>query len=98
MMAKRKVYTAEFKREAVKLLTEQNMGITDAARQLGVHVTLLRYWKKQLAAEGDQAFPGKGRLKPAEEELQRLREENRQLRMTNEILKKATAFFAKESL
>jgi len=52
---------------------------------------------KKFEAEGAEAFPGKGCLKPEDEELRRLREENRRLRMERDILKKATAFFAKES-
>ena len=54
-------------------------------------------WKRQLASDGNQAFPGKGNLSPEKEELDLLRKENKRLRMEREILKKATAFFAKES-
>jgi transposase len=50
-----------------------------------------------MALDGKEAFPGKGRLNPEKEELQRLRKENQRLRMERDILKKATAFFAKES-
>ena len=52
---------------------------------------------KKFEAEGAEAFPGKGCLKPEDEESRRLREENRRLRMERDISKKATAFFAKES-
>ncbi len=86
-------YTEEFKREAVKLVTEQGYKISEAARNLGVHVSLLRRWKERMSAEQK----GEG-LKPDErEELRRLRAENRRLRMEREILKKAAAFFAKDS-
>jgi len=53
--------------------------------------------KRQLATEGEVAFPGKGRMTLEQEEVQRLRGENRRLRMERDILKKATALFAKES-
>jgi transposase len=58
---------------------------------------LLRKWKKDLDDQGDQAFPGKGNLPALEEELRRLRAENKRLQMERDILKKATTFFAKES-
>ena len=58
----------------------------------------LRRWKRELESDGNQAFPGKGNLSAEkQEELDRLRKENKRLRMEREILKKATAFFAKES-
>ncbi|HWG41230.1 MAG TPA: hypothetical protein VN688_00480 [Gemmataceae bacterium] len=59
---------------------------------------LLRKWKKALDAQDGQAFPGKGNRPTLEEELRRLRAENKRLQMERDILKKATAFFAKESL
>ena len=93
----RRFYTKEFKREAVNLVTEQGYEVGEAAENLGVHQSLLRRWKKQLEKEGAHAFPGKGHMTPEQEELHRLRKENKQLRMEREILKKATAFFVKES-
>lgn len=98
MSEKRKTYTAEFKMAAVKLITEQGYSLREAARNLGVSEKQLRKWKRSLEDQGQQAFPGKGNLPPAQEEIRRLQEENRRLRMERDILKKATAFFAKESL
>jgi transposase len=98
MAGQRKTYTAEFKIEAVKLITEQGYSLREAARNLGVSEKQLRKWKRSLEVQGDQAFPGKGNLPPAQEEIRRLQEENRRLRMERDILKKATAFFARESL
>src|SRR5262249_42392425 len=98
MARKRRVYTPEFKAEAVKLVTEQGYSVAEAARSLGVHETLLRSWKQALEAQGDQAFPGHGKLPPFEEELRRLRAENQRLRAERDILKKATALFAREVL
>ena len=98
MAKKRRTYTREFKIEAVKLVTEQGYSVAEAARSLGLHETLLRSWKQAFEAEGDHAFPGKGNLSPFEEEIRRLRAENKRLLMERDILKKATAFFAKEAL
>ena len=94
---KRRSYSREFKVQAVKMITEQGMSIREVSRDLGVSDTVIRNWKRKLAEEGDQAFPGNGRLSADQEELRRLREENRQLRMERDILKKATAFFADQS-
>ena len=97
---KKRTFTREFKIEAVKLITEQGYSVKQAAESLGVCQTILRSWKKKLESapdNGDAAFPGKGKLAPPEDELRRLREENRRLRMERDILKKATAFFARES-
>ena len=97
MAQKRKHYSKQFKIDAVKLVTEQGFNVSEAARNLGIHHSSLRHWKKQLEYDGHQAFPGKGNLSSEKEELNRLRRENKRLRMERDILKKATAFFAKES-
>lgn len=97
MARKRRSYTREFKIEAVKLVTEQGYSVAEAARSLGLHETLLRSWKLALEEDGEQAFPGKGNLSPFEDELRRLRAENKRLQMERDILKKATAFFAREA-
>ena len=95
MAKKRRTYTPEFKAEAVKLVTEQGYSVAEAARSLGIHETLLRSWKQALEAQGADAFPGQGKLPAAEEELRRLRAENKRLLLECEILKKATALFAR---
>jgi transposase len=97
MSEPRRTYTAEFKREAVAMVVQQGLSFAEVARRLGIRDTLLRKWKDALDAQGDQAFPGKGQQTAVEAELARLRRENEQLRMERDILKKATAFFAKES-
>ena len=94
----KRTFSAEFKAEAVKLVTEQGYSVAEAARSLGIHETLLRSWKQALETQGDQAFPGHGKLPPFEEELRRLRAENKRLRAERDILKKATALFAQEAL
>ena len=98
MARRRRSYTREFKVEAVKLVTEKGYSVAEAARSLDIGETLLRSWKQALEKEGDQAFPGHGQLTPIEEELRQLRAENKRLQMERDILKKATAFFAREAL
>ena len=97
-MSKRRVFSREFKIEAVKLVTQQGYGVNQAAESLGIGANLLRRWREKFAEQGQEAFPGKGKLTAADEEMRRLREECRRLRMERDILKKATAFFAKESM
>ena len=97
MTQKRIHYSKQFKVDAVKLVTEQGYNVSEAARNLGIHHSSLRRWKKQLETDGNQAFPGKGHMTTEKDELYWLRKENKRLRMEREILKKATAFFAKES-
>src|SRR5256714_11249830 len=98
MAGPRRTYPAEFKAEAVKLVTEQGYSVAEAARSLGIHETLLRSWKQALQDKGDQAFPGQGKLPALEEELRRLRADNKRLLAERDILKKATALFAQEAL
>jgi len=98
MTKKRKKYSKQFKIDAVKLVTEQGYNASEAARSLGINAGVLRRWKKQLLSNDADAFPGNGRLSPEKEELIRLRKEVKKLKMEKEILKKATAFFAKESM
>ena len=97
MAKQRRNYTHEFKVEAVRRIAAEGKSLAEVARELGLGESLLRSWKTALAAEGEQAFPGKGHLPAVAEELRRLRAENQRLRMERDILKKATAFFAKES-
>jgi transposase len=97
MIQKRKQFSKQFKIDAVKLVTEQGYRVSEAARNLGLHHSSLRRWKKELETDGNQAFPGKGHMTSEKEELYRLHKENKQLKMEREILKKAAAFFAKES-
>lgn len=92
-MGARRVYTAEFKREAVELVTKQGYTLSEAARSLGIHPILPRSWRLKMAqdANGVEATNETG-----QDELRRLREEVRRLRMERDILKAATAFFANE--
>ena len=98
-MKKRKVYPPEFKREAVGLTQLPNAVVEEVARSLGVSSSALHKWIRADKTDGGLAFPGQGKqaLTAEQAEIQRLRKENDQLRMEREILKKATAFFARES-
>jgi transposase len=93
----RRTYTPEFKAEAVKLVTRQGYSVAEAARSLGIRENLIRNWRQVLEATGGQAFPGQGRLPAVEDELRRLRGENKRLLAERDILKKAAAFFAREA-
>ena len=89
---KRREYTEDFKRDAVALVTEQGYKSSEAARSLGIGDNLIRRWKREFEEEASGARLGADER----EELKRLRKENRMLRMEKEILKKASAYFAKE--
>lgn len=93
---RRRRYSAEFKRDAVRLVLEQQLPIARVARDLDIAESALGRWVAQARAEGAGALPGAA-LTPEQQELQRLRRENQVLREEREILKKAMAFFAKES-
>ena len=84
----RRSFTREFKVEAIRQVIEQNRSAAEVARELGIGAGLLGLWKQQLLKEREIAFPGKGRLKMADEELRRLERENRRLRLELEFLKK----------
>ncbi len=94
----RRKFTREFKLEAVKLITERGVTLAQAARELGVHGTVLRCWVKDGAADPQQAFPGQGQMEPEQLEIAHLRREVLKLKAERDILKKAAAYFAKESL
>ena len=98
LMAKRKrrSFNREFKRETVRLVLEGGKSIPEVARELDLTESALRLWVNQAKVDRGEGRPGE--LTTAErEELQRLRRENKDLRIEREILKKAAAFFAKES-
>ena len=94
-MGKRKQYTAEFKREAIRLMESSEKPSSEVARELGVRRNQLYKWKDQLTKRGSRAFPGTGHTQPADE-LTRLRQELERVKEERDILKKAAAYFAKE--
>ena len=96
-MAKR-TFTREFKLEAVKLVRERGVSASQAARDLGTHLNLLQRWCKAFDQDPQQVFPGQGQMKPEQAEIERLKKEVARLKMERDILKKAAAYFAKESM
>ncbi len=91
----RRKYDKQFREEAVRLVTEGGRRVTDVARSLGIHENLLHTWKRKYKEDPAGSFPGKGHLKPRDEELRRLQKENANLKEEREILKKALAIFSK---
>src|ERR1044072_4266684 len=103
MPRQRSTYTAEFKLQAVKMITDQKLSVAEVARRLDVGENLLRTWKKAFEERGETAFPGHGHPTPADDELRRTRPdhtlrrlgaENARLRSERDLLKKAAAYFA----
>ena len=95
---KRKTYSKEFKISAVKMIIEEDIPVAQVARDLGVNENSLHNWRKQYLQDSANSLPGKGNQTPEQEKIRQLGKENRELRMERDILKKATAFFAKEQL
>jgi transposase len=94
----RRRFGREFKVEAVGLIRDRGVSVAQAARDLGVHENVLRKWVKDFAADPGQAFPGNGQMKPEQLEIERLRREVQKLKAERDILKKAAAYFARESI
>ncbi len=93
----RRKFTREFKVEAVRLIKDRGVSYAQAAEDLGVHPTQLRDWVKKLADDPQHAFPGNGQMKPEQQEIAQLKREVAKLKAERDILKKAAAYFAKES-
>jgi transposase len=89
-MGSRRKHSKEFKLEAVRLASQPGSSVPETAENLGINPSLLYTWKRELAADGDQAFPGNGRLKADEEEIRKLRLELKRVREERDILEKAT--------
>ncbi|MGH7261740.1 MAG: transposase [Nitrospiraceae bacterium] len=96
-MGKRQRFTTEFKLEAVRLWKSSGRPATAVARELGLRRNHLYKWQHELETHGEASFPGKGQRPATDSELVRLRRENVRLREERDILKKAAAFFARES-
>jgi len=92
----RRKHSKDFKKQAVGLARQPDVGFRKAANDLGINESLLRAWDRLFAAEGPEAFRGHGVRTEVEAELARLKRENAVLREERDILKKATEFFVKE--
>ncbi len=93
----RKHYSQEFKLEAVRQVNESGKPVTEVARDLGISVHLLYRWRDEAQDGGREAFPGTGRQGSLQEQVSRLERENVKLREERDILKKAAAYFARDS-
>ena len=94
MKKARRKFSSDFKENAAKLVLEQGMTRTKVAQDLGVNINQVSKWVREYEENGEHAFPGNGRLSVQDQRIRDLEDENRQLRMERDILKKATAFFA----
>ncbi len=94
-MSRRKRYSAEFKREALRRASEE--GVTDVlvAEELGINARQLRRWRDAAKRDGDNAFPGQGVAR--DQELMRLKRKLAKVEQERDFLKEAAAYFAKES-
>ena len=97
MPQKRRIYDDEFKRDAVRLVTNNSYGVSETARRLGISAKLLGRWKREAETRANGAFSGNGQVSPESDEMSRLRKENQRLQMERDILKKSLIFFANES-
>ncbi|MGZ2459826.1 IS3 family transposase [Rhizobium anhuiense] len=92
----RRIFSREYKLEAVKLVRERGVAVAQAARDLDVHENVLRKWVREYGDDPSQSFPGKGQMKPEQLEIERLRREVAKLKAERDILKKAAAYFARD--
>lgn len=95
---KRKSYTAEFKQDTVKLVLDGGRTAVDVAKGLGINENLIYKWIRQYREDSLNSFPGKGRLKPDDEEIRKLRRELMDVKEERDILKKAINIFSKTRL
>ena len=93
----RRTYDREFKLEAVRMASEQGVTAKEVEKRLGIGQGVLSRWRLQFTHDPKQAFPGKGHLKPADDELRQLKREKERLRRERDILKKAGWGFLNQS-
>ena len=93
----KRTYSKEFKIKACELVIKDNISVAVVAEKFGINHIMLHRWVSEYRELGEEAFVGKGYQRPADAELRKLRQENERLKMENEILKKAAAYFAKKS-
>ena len=95
MGQRRRAFTRELKQAAVKLVTASGHPTAQVAWELGITPNLLRRWKQEIAGDPVVASPGKGRRKPQEEELARLKRELSRVTQERDCLQRVAAYFAK---
>lgn len=91
----RRSFDKEFKKEATRLVTEGGRKVSEVARDLDIHPNVIHRWKREYLGDIEEAFPGKGRMKPEEEELRRIKKRLTDVTEERDILKKALAIFSK---
>lgn len=92
---KGKRFDAAFKQETIKKVIEQGKAVSAVSEELGVHIKTMYRWLDEYKQDGINAFPGKGKLKPDDEEIRRLHRKIADLEEENAILKKAAVIFAR---
>jgi transposase len=97
MKKTRRIYTSEFKLEAIRLSETSGKSQAQIERDLGISSGCLSRWKQQFTEEGEHAFPGHGRLTPEQEDIRQMKREIEILRQERDILKKAMAIFTHPS-
>lgn len=85
----RRTFGREYKLEVVKLVRERGVTVAQAGRALDLHENALRKWVRESGDDPSQSFPGKGQMKPARFEIERLRREVTKLKAERDILKMA---------
>lgn len=94
-MTRRKRYSTEFKREAIRRCNEPGVTAVLVAEELGISTRQLRRWRDAVESHGDKAFPGEGNAR--DEEIMRLKRKLGKVEQERDFLKEAVAYFAKES-
>jgi len=93
-MPKRRLYSAEFKREAVALANQPGVSKAQIGRELDINPNMITRWQREMTANGSKAFLGKGVAR--DEDMVALKRENNRLRKERDFLKEAAAFFASD--
>ena len=94
-MSQRKRYTKQFKEEALRLVSQEGVSLTQVAQDLGLDASILRWWRKEAGQQGPKAFRGHGYAR--DEELAQLKRELGRVKRERDFLRDAAAYFAKES-
>jgi transposase len=94
-MKKQTRFSREFKQEAVRLIEESGKSVAEIAADLGISDNSLYRWRQEFRRDGEQAFPGQGRLKADDEYVRQLEQELKIVKQERDILKKAVSIFSK---
>ena len=92
-MTKGKKFSVEYKMGIIKLVIEQGKKVTHVASDIGINEATVRRWVKEYRTYGESAFPGKGNLRPEDEEIRKMNKRIAALERENEVLKKAVRIF-----